>query len=168
MPEDTISNTDSSPELSDAARSFGRIAGLSSRENELLELAASGLADKEISARLGLAYTTIKSYWSRICFKIGVRNRQLAIGKLVADLARKACCCASVFVEEGNDRRVRHFEDEVRQIRLMARRTSNLAKGSNNEEDTHGDSWRDSLCDWDCARSHRFGSGGVLERRWLR
>jgi DNA-binding CsgD family transcriptional regulator len=69
---------------------------LSDREQEILELAAQGLVDKEISARLGLAYTTVKSYWSRICFKIAVKNRQLAIGKLVVDLARRARAAASI------------------------------------------------------------------------
>ncbi len=76
--------------LADATKEFCQTVGLSGREREILELAAYGLVDKEISDRLGLAYTTTKSYWSRICFKLGVKNRQLAIGKLVADLAQRA------------------------------------------------------------------------------
>ena len=112
MPEDTTSRTGSNHALSEAARSFGHTAGLSSRENELLELAARGLADKEISARLGLAYTTVKSYWSRICFKIGVKNRQLAIGRLVADLARRNCCTDAA--PDQNLRRIRHLNDDVK------------------------------------------------------
>lgn len=73
-----------------ATRDFFQTAGLSVREQEILELAAHGLVDKEISDQLGLAYTTIKSYWFRICFKLGTKNRQLAIGRLIADLAEKA------------------------------------------------------------------------------
>ncbi len=114
MPGHTTSRTVDGDALSDAARTFGHAVGLSIRENELLGLAAAGLADKEISARLGLAYTTIKSYWSRICFKIGVRNRQLAIGKLVADLARRACCadaCPDQIVG-----RIRQLNDDVKEV----------------------------------------------------
>jgi DNA-binding CsgD family transcriptional regulator len=113
MPEDTTSKADSDDALSDAARSFGHTAGLSSRETQILGLAVRGLADKEISARLGLAYTTIKSYWSRICFKIGVKNRQLAIGKLVADLATKACCSTGTPPYQ-TDRRTQRFGDDVK------------------------------------------------------
>lgn len=76
--------------IADAMSPFLCDARLSDRERQILVLAARGLADKEISTRLGLAYTTIKSYWSRICFKVGATNRQLAIGKLVTDLARRA------------------------------------------------------------------------------
>ncbi len=73
-----------------ATKDFFQTAGLSVREQEILELAAHGLVDKEISDQLGLAYTTIKSYWFRICFKLNAKNRQLAIGRLIADLAEKA------------------------------------------------------------------------------
>jgi DNA-binding CsgD family transcriptional regulator len=75
--------------LADATREFCQTVGLSGREREILALAAYGLVDKEISSRLGLAYTTTKSYWTRICFKLGVKNRQLAIGRLIADLAQR-------------------------------------------------------------------------------
>ena len=37
---------------------FGEQRGLSSRECQILLLAAQGLADKEISGKLNLAYTT--------------------------------------------------------------------------------------------------------------
>lgn len=76
--------------IADAMSPFLCDARLSDRERQILVLAARGLADKEISTRLGLAYTTIKSYWSRICFKVGATNRQLAIGKLVTHLAKRA------------------------------------------------------------------------------
>jgi DNA-binding NarL/FixJ family response regulator len=75
--------------IADAMAPFLCDARLSEREQQILVLGAHGLADKEISTRLSLAYTTIKSYWSRICFKVGANNRQLAIGKLVTDLARR-------------------------------------------------------------------------------
>jgi DNA-binding CsgD family transcriptional regulator len=83
--------------LTQAARQFGHAVGLSGREQEILELAAQGLVDKEISARLGLAYTTVKSYWARICLKTAVRNRHLAIGKLLADLAARASRPSSIW-----------------------------------------------------------------------
>jgi DNA-binding NarL/FixJ family response regulator len=87
---DVISKPAIDDVLSQAARRFCHTAGLSGREQEILELAAQGFADKEISAQLCLAYTTVKTYWSRIFFKIAVKNRQLAIAKLLADLATRA------------------------------------------------------------------------------
>ncbi len=89
MPRGVNLRTEVSDDLTDATRSFSHSAGLSDREQEIFALAAHGLVDKEISERLGIAYTTIKSYWSRVCFKLGVSNRQLAIGRLFADLAAR-------------------------------------------------------------------------------
>jgi DNA-binding CsgD family transcriptional regulator len=73
--------------LTAAISGFCEGAGLSRRESQILQLAAHGLADKQISGELTLAYTTVKSYWSRIYSKVSVSNRQLVIGKLLIALA---------------------------------------------------------------------------------
>lgn len=73
--------------LAMAVSRFGEREGLSTREREILDLAAHGLADKEISRQLGVAYTTVKSYWSRIYLKLSAQNRQSAISKLLVSLA---------------------------------------------------------------------------------
>lgn len=52
---------------------------LSSRERQLLELAADGVTTAEIAARLSLSPNTIKTYWARIYEKLNVRDRASAI-----------------------------------------------------------------------------------------
>ena len=66
---------------------FGQGCCLSGREREVLLLAAQGFADKQISGELGLAYTTVRSYWQRICLKVSASNRQIVISKLLAAIA---------------------------------------------------------------------------------
>ncbi len=53
--------------------------GLSHREQQILELAAEGLSNSDIAARLGLAVPTVKNYMSIIFQKMHVRNRAEAI-----------------------------------------------------------------------------------------
>jgi PAS domain S-box-containing protein len=58
----------------DAAHDL-RGRGLSSRQIEIVRLAASGLATKAIADALGLAEVTVKSHLSIIYRKLGVKNR---------------------------------------------------------------------------------------------
>jgi DNA-binding NarL/FixJ family response regulator len=48
---------------------------LSSREEQVADLAARGLADKEIAAALGLSYGTCRKYIDRAFKKYKVQNR---------------------------------------------------------------------------------------------
>jgi DNA-binding CsgD family transcriptional regulator len=73
--------------LTAATARFSADTGLSAREGQILQLAAQGFVDKQISDELGLAYTTVKSYWSRIYSKASVSNRQLVIARLLTSLA---------------------------------------------------------------------------------
>ena len=52
---------------------------LSSREIEVLRLAAAGCADKEIALHLGVSLTTVRTYWDRIRGKIRAKNRTHAV-----------------------------------------------------------------------------------------
>lgn len=52
---------------------------LSSRESEILELAANGLIDKQIAAKLGVQLATVRTYWERIYTKLKSANRAQAI-----------------------------------------------------------------------------------------
>jgi DNA-binding CsgD family transcriptional regulator len=52
---------------------------LSLREEEIANLAMEGLTDKEVAARLGIAPSTIKSYWVRIRQKTRSLTRAQAI-----------------------------------------------------------------------------------------
>ncbi len=73
--------------LSSAISAFCLAEGLSGRECQIVELAAQGLVDKEISCELRVAYTTVKSYWSRIYSKVSEPTRQRVLGKLFVHLA---------------------------------------------------------------------------------
>jgi DNA-binding NarL/FixJ family response regulator len=53
----------------------GRIADLTIREREILELVAEALSNKEIAARLNLTEKTVKFYMTNILQKLQVRNR---------------------------------------------------------------------------------------------
>ena len=53
--------------------------GLNHREQQILELAAEGLSNSDIAARLGLAVPTVKNYMSHIFQKMQVRSRVEAI-----------------------------------------------------------------------------------------
>ena len=58
-------------------------SALSSREREIVLLAARGLTDKEIKRRLGVSTSTVATYWKRIRDKLDTVNRAEAIAKLL-------------------------------------------------------------------------------------
>ena len=52
---------------------------LSGREVQLVSLASKGNTDKEIANLVGLSIYTVRSYWVRICHKLGANNRTHAV-----------------------------------------------------------------------------------------
>jgi DNA-binding CsgD family transcriptional regulator len=56
--------------------------GLSPREAQVAELVALGLGDKEIAQRLGVAFTTVRTYLGIALQKTGCANRKALIGYL--------------------------------------------------------------------------------------
>lgn len=56
---------------------------LSPRERQILQLAAEGMTDKEIAARLKIKISTIGTYWNRIRSKIGAHSRSQAIASVL-------------------------------------------------------------------------------------
>ena len=66
----------------DRAAHARKLASLSAREREVLELAATGLHAKQIAASLGISVRTVEVHKQRIMEKLGVRN--------VAELVRFA------------------------------------------------------------------------------
>lgn len=63
---------------------------LSRRESEILALAAQGLTDKAIAARLGISYGTVNTHWSRIRPKLSVGSRSEAVFVQATRLAEGA------------------------------------------------------------------------------
>jgi two-component system, NarL family, nitrate/nitrite response regulator NarL len=59
----------------------GASVRLSSRELELLELAAAGLTSGAIADRLHLSPNTVKTYWQRVYEKLGAGDRASAIAE---------------------------------------------------------------------------------------
>ncbi len=57
------------------------IEPLTKRENELLQLLATGLTNQEIATKLYIALSTVKRHNINIYSKLGVRNRTEAVAK---------------------------------------------------------------------------------------
>jgi DNA-binding NarL/FixJ family response regulator len=60
------------------------------RQAEILELVADGLADKEIAARLGLSYGTVRTQLGRFFTANGVRDRAGAVALWVRTSERSS------------------------------------------------------------------------------
>ncbi len=60
-------------------------AGLSSRENEILQRLAQGYQHKEISADLQISVSTVRSHVATMYRKLQVRSRSQAVARFIAD-----------------------------------------------------------------------------------
>jgi DNA-binding CsgD family transcriptional regulator len=61
--------------MSDAGAADGAVAKLSKREQELIDLLAEGLTDREIAEKLFISIRTVRTHLDRIREKTGARRR---------------------------------------------------------------------------------------------
>jgi len=66
------------------------LAALSAREREVLDLAASGMSNKEIAERLTISVNTVKFHLRTIYSRLGVRNRVQAMRAMDQKLEERA------------------------------------------------------------------------------
>jgi two-component system nitrate/nitrite response regulator NarL len=62
-----------------------RLASLTPREMEILQLMTHGLDNREIAARLSVAYPTVRSHVRQVLNKLGARSRLEAVIKAALD-----------------------------------------------------------------------------------
>jgi PAS domain S-box-containing protein len=66
---------------------------LSQREQDILALTMTGLADKEIAANLGISIHTVRTYWDRIREKVGKSTRAEVISEIGHRLSTDSTVC---------------------------------------------------------------------------
>ena len=59
----------------------GQVESLTAREIEVLRLIAEGAASREIAARLGITYATVRSHIRSVGAKLGVHSKGEAVLK---------------------------------------------------------------------------------------
>jgi len=62
---------------------------LSSREEQILGLAASGLSDQEVGQELGISVRTLQTYWKRIRAKLGESGRSELVAEHIRSQSAK-------------------------------------------------------------------------------
>jgi DNA-binding CsgD family transcriptional regulator len=66
-----------------------KLAMLSAREREIVELAAMGKTDEQISQALGISPSTVNSYWVRVRGKVGQHGRTEIVSDYLRHLTRQ-------------------------------------------------------------------------------
>lgn len=80
---------------------------LTSRELQVARLLVTGLTQKEVGVRLGIARSTVKRHCTNVYRKIGARPFEFNIPKLHEWLFRKGyirCYCGRIINKRGGER----------------------------------------------------------------
>lgn len=103
-----------------------RLGSLSRRERAVVDLAAQGLTDSQISQELGLSLATVNSYWTRIRTKLGSLSRVEIVIELLAhqSLERNAA------LQEENERLAAELEARTEELRELRSVDAGLQEGA--------------------------------------
>lgn len=74
---------------------------LSSRERQIIGMAAAGMLDKQIGVELGLSTNTLRTYWSRIRSKMGDAPRAALVAEFVKSNLRGSAEATTQVTHEG-------------------------------------------------------------------
>ena len=75
------------------------LPALTDRENQILNLLANGLTNREISCNLVISEATVENYIHHIFVKLGISNRSQA----VAYVYRMQIVLANLLVQDGGN-----------------------------------------------------------------
>lgn len=102
--------------------------GLSVRERQVVDLAASGLTDHEIAETLGIRASTVGTYWDRIRMKFGAHTRAELVLRAFQDQSqdqifelRRQIVALRALVERGEDFYRNALEDAADAVLIVDR-----------------------------------------------
>ncbi len=71
--------------INDLYRQYEKNYVLTSKEREMLELLVEGLSDKEISTKMNIKVSTVRTHIGNIFGKLNVNNRKKLIIKILSE-----------------------------------------------------------------------------------
>ena len=77
-----------------------RMAEISARKRQILELAAEGSTDKEIAQKLGIGIETVLSHWKELRSQLGAPSRTAVLAQILSQDQSKQTALAEVEREE--------------------------------------------------------------------
>lgn len=106
------------PKGSQAMDSRDNLA-LSQREQDILALTMTGLADKEIAANLGISIHTVRTYWDRIREKVGKSTRAEVISEMGHRLTTDSTICELMSKLADADSKRYQLEELIGRVPLL-------------------------------------------------
>lgn len=90
-------------------------ASLSTRERQLLQLAARGHTDQSIANTLGISLATVGTYWGRVRIKLGHANRTELVAKFLREHAERTVA----LLRDENAHLLKKIEDQTRTEQML-------------------------------------------------
>lgn len=89
--------------------------GLSTRERQLLQMAARGHTDQSIANTLGISLATVGTYWGRVRIKLGHANRTELVAKFLREHAERTVAV----LRDENAHLVKQIEEQTRTEEML-------------------------------------------------